>query len=64
MSMYSITNVLKKSSFNFIMHMLNTVLWGCQRQTFNNHFSVNTGNNFQFSTAMEKLTPENSASKK
>ena len=25
--MYSKTNVLKKSSFNFIMHMLNTNLW-------------------------------------
>ena len=42
--MYSKTNVLKKSSFNFIMHMLNTVLWGRQRQTFNDYFSVNIGN--------------------
>ena len=32
MNMYSKTNVLKKRSYNFIMHMLNTALWGRQRQ--------------------------------
>ena len=57
--MYSKTNVLKKSSFNFIMHMLNTVLWGRQRQTLNGFFSVNNGNTFLLSTATEKMTPEN-----
>ena len=44
MSMYSKTNVLKKSSFYCIMHMLNIVLWGRQRQTLNGYFSVNNGN--------------------
>ena len=46
MSMYSKTNLLKKSSFDFIMHMLNTALWGRQRQTLNGYFSVNNWNNF------------------
>ena len=46
MSMYGKTNVLKKSSFYFIMHMLNIVLWGRQRQTLNGYFSVNNGNMF------------------
>ena len=46
MSIYSKTNVLKKSSFIFIMHVLNTGLWGRQRQTLNGYFSVNNGNNF------------------
>ena len=44
MSMYSKTDVLKKSSF--IIHILNTVLWGRQRQTLNGHFSVINGNIF------------------
>ena len=63
MSIYSKTNVLKKLSFNFDMHMLNTVLCGRQRQTFNVYCSVNNENTFSFSTATEKLTPENGASK-
>ena len=46
MSMCSKANVLKESSFNFIMHMLNVVLWGRQRQTLNGYFSVNNGNKF------------------
>ena len=41
MSMYSKINVLKKSSLNILMHMLNIVLWGRQRQTLNGYFSVN-----------------------
>ena len=64
MSMYSKTNVLKKSGFNCIMYMLNTVLWGCQRQILNGYISVNIGNNFKFSTATKKLIPENGASLK
>ena len=51
MSMYSKTTELKKSSFNFIMHMLNTALWRRQPQTLNGYFLVNNGNKFQFSTA-------------
>ena len=58
MSMYSKNNVLKKSCFNFIMHMLNIVLLGRQRQTLNGYFSVNNGNNFKFLSAKEKLKPE------
>ena len=50
--------------FRFSMHMLNTVLWGRQCQTLNGYFLVNNGNEFKFSTATEKLTPENGASKK
>ena len=46
--MYSKTNVLKKSSFIFIMHMLNTALLGRQSQTLNGYFSVNNGNDFLF----------------
>ena len=53
--------MLKKSSLNFLLHMLNIVLWGRQRQTLNDYFSVN---NFQFITATETLTPENDAPKK
>ena len=64
MSIYSKTNVLKKSSFDFIRHMLNTVLWGRQSQALNGYFSVNDGNSFfYFLTATENLTPENVASK-
>ena len=63
MSIYSKTNVLKKSSFDFIRHMLNTVLWGRQRQALNGYFSVNIVNSFYFLTATEKLAPENVASK-
>ena len=48
MSMYSKTNVLKRSSFNFIMHMLNIALWGHQHQTLNRYFAVNNGNNFPY----------------
>ena len=44
MSMNSKTNVLKKSKFNFIMHMLNTVLWGRQSQFLNGYFWVINGN--------------------
>ena len=44
MSMYSKSNVLKTSSVSFIMHTLNTKLWG--RQLLNGYFSVNNGNNF------------------
>ena len=62
MSIYSKNNVLKKPFFNFIMRMLNIVLWGRQRQTLNGYFSVNNGNNFKFLAAKEKLTPENGAS--
>ena len=61
MSMYSKANVLKKSSFNFIMHMLNTVLWGRQRHNLNGYFLVNDGN---ILTATGKLTPEHCVFKK
>ena len=44
--MYSKTNVLKKSCFDFIMHMLITALLGRQRQILNGYFSVNNGSNF------------------
>ena len=53
MSMYSKIDVLKKSSFNFIMHKLNTALWGRQHQTLNGYYLVKKGNNFKFSTATE-----------
>ena len=46
MSICSKIDVLKKSSFNFIMHMLITALWERQRQTLNSYYSVNIGNNF------------------
>ena len=46
MSIYTKTNVIKKSSFNFIMHLLNVVLLEPQRQTLNGTFSVNNGNKF------------------
>ena len=46
MSLCSKMNVLKKSSFNLIIHMLNTVLLGRQHQELNGYFSVNNGNNF------------------
>ena len=44
MSMYSKTNVLKQSRFDFIMH----VLLGRQRQSLNGYFSVKMGIIFNF----------------
>ena len=64
MSMYSITNVVKKSSFNFIVHMLNTVLWGRQRQTLNGYFSVNYGKQFLIFNCNGKADTRNGAFKK
>ena len=54
--------MLKKSCFNFIMHMLNVVIWGRQRQTLNGYFSVNNEIKFKILIAKEKLTPENGVS--
>ena len=45
MSVYNKTNVHKKSSSNFIMHMLNIVLLRRQRQILNGYFAVNNRNN-------------------
>ena len=53
---------MKKSCFNFIMHLLNILLCGRQRQALNGYFSVSNGNNLKFLTAKEKLTPFNGAS--
>ena len=64
MSMYSKTNLLKKSSFNINMHMWNIVFMGRQRQTLNGYFSVNNENILKFLTATEQLTPEIGASTK
>ena len=62
--MYSKTNELKKSSVIFIMHMLNTALWGRQHQTLNGYFSVNNGLIFNFQLQQKQHTPGNAASKK
>ena len=59
MSMYSKTNVLKKSSFDFIMHMLNTALWGRQRRFLNGYFSVNNGNIFLLLFSTATVTADN-----
>ena len=61
---YCKTYELKKSNFNFIVHQLNTALWGRQRQTLNGYFSVNNGNNFNFQLQRKQQTSENGASKK
>ena len=46
MTIYSKSNVLKKSSFKIIMHMLN--IMGRHRQIMNGYFSVNNWNNIYF----------------
>ena len=64
-SMYSKTNVLKKSSFNFIMYMLKIALWGRQRHTLNGYFLViKMGIILYFQLQRKQQMPENGASKK